>query len=157
MAKEKKKKEEKKDELEILLQRVQADFINYKNRVQSERSDFLKMAKKDLILEIIPVLDNFSRAFHNIPEEIEENDWVQGVNHIQKQIEEVLRSEGLEKININEAFDYEKHEAIGFEDSKDKKDGEIIRELECGYLLNGKIIRPAKVVIVRRQDSTNKK
>lgn len=144
----KKQEDEKRKELEETLKRVQADFINFRNRVEAEKKDFLTYASKDLILQLIPILDNFERAFSHIPNDLKDNEWVSGVKYIENQLKETLEKEGLKRIEtIGREFDYTYHEAVGFEESKEGKDGEITREHEAGYTLNGKIIKPAKVIV----------
>jgi len=150
----KKKQEEKteiskEEELTAMLQRVQADFVNYRNRTEAERGDLVKYACRDIVAKVLPALDNFHRAFKHVPKALEENDWVNGIKQIEKQLEEVLKAEGLEEIKtVGEEFNHELHEAIGFADGKGKS-GQIVQELEKGYLLKDKVIRPAKVLVKR--------
>jgi len=137
-------------EVKDLLQRVQADFVNYKRRQEEEREAYKIFAKENIILKILPVLDNLNRAFKHLPKELEKNDWVLGLVQIEKQFEEILEKEGVKKIETkNQIFDARFHEALLFEESKNRKSGEIIEELEPGYMLADKVIRPAKVVIAK--------
>lgn len=134
-------------ELEDLLKRVQAEYINYRKRTEEERVNLLKSASKSTILKILPVLDNLDRALKHTPKELDENDWVKGLIHIKSQMENILKEEGLEIIETKgRDFDHNLHEAISFA-SGEGKDGEVIEEYEKGYMLNGQVIRPAKVVV----------
>lgn len=148
-----KKTEEQKNkekELEDLLKRVQADYVNFRKRTDEEKKELLKYASKDTVLKVLPVLDNLDRALKHTPKELENNDWVKGFNHIESQFENILKEEGLEIIEtVGKDFDYNQHEAISFEENKEKKEGEILKEFERGYKLNGQVIRPAKVIVVK--------
>jgi len=142
-------------EIEETLKRVQADFINFRNRVETEKKEFFSFASKELILKIIPILDNFERAFSHTPKELKDNEWISGIKQIQNQIKETLEREGVEKIETTgKDFDYTYHEAVGSNEDKDKKDGEVLQEVEAGYTLNGKLIKPAKVIVntLRRKE-----
>ena len=101
------------DEMKNLLQRTQADFINYKRRTEEERFHFLKTAHSDILAQTLPVLDNFSRAAQHTPVEIAENNWVIGIQAIEKQLEQILEANGLTKIKtVGEDFNPNFHEAI---------------------------------------------
>lgn len=137
-------------ELEEMLKRVQADFINYKKRTEAEKDGMIKFAFANSLTKIIPVVDNFNRAFAHLPAEMEGNEWVLGIKQIEKQLEDILEQVGLKKIETKDViFDPAKHEAISFQENKKLEDGKILQELEIGYELDGKIIRPAKVIVVK--------
>lgn len=139
-------------ELENLCMRVQADFENYKKRSQKEKEDFSKYANADLILQILPIIDNFQLATKHLPAEIEENNWVKGVLQIEKQLEQVLVAEGVTAIEaIGNQFDPYLHEAIE-EVPSERPEGEIIEEVTRGYRLNDKIIRHAKVKVAKDKE-----
>jgi molecular chaperone GrpE len=159
----KKEKAEKKDyqkeyeEIKDLLQRTQADFVNFKRRNEEDRVNFIKLAGSDLIEQILPVMDNFALAAKHVPAEIEQNSWVVGIKAIEKQLEQVLLSNGLEKVEVvGQDFDPNIHEAIAEETDKDQKDGVVLREESSGYRLNGKLIRPAKVIVNKVHDGITK-
>ena len=135
-------------EIKELLQRTQADFMNYRRRVEEDKSNFIKLASGEVISQIVPVLDNFELAAKHVPENLEDNNWVLGIQAIEKQLEQVLLTNGLEKIvTIKQQFDPNLHEAISETTDKQIKDNEIISEEVAGYLLNGKLLRPAKVIV----------
>lgn len=136
-------------ELENVLKRVQADFENYKKRSQQEKESFAIYANTDLIIKILPVIDNFYLATKHLPKELENNNWAQGVLQIEKQLTQVLLSEGVEKIEVlGKKFDPYVHEAIEAIDSERPPD-EIIEEVQPGYKINEKILRHAKVKIAK--------
>lgn len=143
----------KNDELENLLKRVQADFENYRKRTQKDQEDYTKYAKADLILQILPVLDNFRLAIIHLPKELEQNAWVTGVRHIETQLEQILQGEGVQEIEtIGKQFDHKFHEAVE-EVESEKPPGEIVEEVTKGYLLLDKVIRHAKVKVAKEVKS----
>ena len=146
------KEKEKIQELEDLLKRVQADFLNYKKRADEGRINLIKSASRDTILKILPVLDNLERALKHLPKEMNDNEWISGLNHIKNQFENILKEEGLDIIETKgKEFDHHLHEAISFVSGKGN-DGEIAEEYERGYMLNGQVIRPAKVVVSKNNN-----
>jgi molecular chaperone GrpE len=144
-----KKEKQRVKELENLYMRIQADFENYKKRSQKEREDFSKYANTDLILQILPIIDNFQLATKHLPEDIADNNWVKGVLQIEKQLEQVLAAEGVTAIEaIGSQFDPYLHEAIE-EVPSERPGGEIIEEVTKGYRLNDRIIRHSKVKVAK--------
>lgn len=130
-------------ELEEGWKRTQADFENYKKRSEEQRGEVFNMMKADFLSKITPVLDNFRRAFEHAPDD----DFARGVKHIEKQLEDILTSEGLQKIpaNVGEKFDCNLHEAISCEENKKIPLDHIITETESGWMFDNKVIKPAKV------------
>ena len=130
-------------ELEDGWKRTQADFENYRKRTEAERGEILEMMKADFIAKITPVLDNFRRSFEHAPDD----DFARGVKQIEKQLEDILLSEGLQKIpaDAGTAFNPELHEAITHEPNKKIPLDHIITELESGWMFADHIIKPAKV------------
>lgn len=126
-------------------QRAQADFENYKKRAESEQNEVLALIKADFLAKITPVLDNFRRAFEHVSKD-DNTPVVQGLRQIEKQLEDILSQEGLEKIpaQAGAKFDPKFHEAISYEENHLPKDS-IISELESGWLFQDRIIKPAKV------------
>ena len=128
-------------------QRTQADFMNFKKQVADDRANSIKTANSDLIYQILPVLDNFKLAADHMPKELEENNWASGIKQVERQLESILQNEGLERIKtVDEQFDPNLHEALEHIES-DKLENEIVEEVLPGYILNGEVIRPAKVKV----------
>jgi molecular chaperone GrpE len=156
MAKEKKVKSEqpewqiKAEEYLVGWQRCQADFVNFKNRSEEERKAFIQFANTDLIMTILPVLDNFKRAAQHAPsvEDASVKNWTEGIKAIEKQFEAILAEIGVAQISANpgDAFDPNIHDAMVSETS-DLPEGTIISEIEPGYLLNNKVLRASKVSV----------
>lgn len=127
--------------------RAKADYVNLKKRVENDRSENIKYANKELILNLLPILDNFKSAYNTLPREMEDNDWARGIGYIKDQLEKFLKDYGVEKIKTRGImFDPEFHEAVEKVKSKEKK-GLIIEEILAGYRLNEKVIRPARVKV----------
>jgi molecular chaperone GrpE len=141
-------------ELENYAKRIQADFENLKKRTEVDRARYIGFANTDLILQILPIMDNFHLAVKHLPKDLEENSWVAGIRHIENQLEQVLASEGVTKINtIGKQFDTNLHEATGEAESK-KPPGTILEETRAGYQLNDKVIRHSRVVVAGKQQQT---
>lgn len=139
--------EQKIADLTLGWQRTQADFNNYKRQTELDRQRLIKSANTELILDILPVLDNFQLAAKHVPAELENNNWAQGVGQIEKQLEMILTNTGLERIEtIGQQFDHNLHEAIESVTS-DQPENQIVEEVQSGYKLNGEIVRPAKVKV----------
>lgn len=141
--------------------RAAADFANYK-KAETERAGMLvSYAKEDIFLAILPVLDSIDLA--NKHSDILQNlgvlevaDWLGGFNQIKKQIEEFLKKEGIEEIKtLGQKFDPNTMEAVAEAESSDigttegGDEGTIVEELQKGYIMNNKVIRPAKVKITK--------
>ena len=99
-----------------LLQRTQADFIGYKRRVEREREERAKFAKADLILKLLPILDDFERGEQSMPDEISESDWIRGIELIRKNLTAILDNEGMRRIDAQDKeFNPWEHEAVSYE------------------------------------------
>jgi molecular chaperone GrpE len=137
-------KDRKIKDLTDSLQRLQAEFENYKKRVDKEKCEFAGFANKDTIIRLLPVIDSFELALQNTANAQE---FVKGVKLIFAQLYSVLESLGLKKINaLGERFDPYKHEVL-LQEKSQKEPDVVIEELQKGYLLGDKVIRHAKVKI----------
>ncbi len=133
-------------ELTASLQRLQADFINFKTRSEKERGETLRLGREMAVSELLPVFDNLERAFAHTPEELKENTWVKGVNALEKQLLDVLSNLGLQKIGtIGKPFDPRLMEAVSVEDGPGEE--VVVEEIQAGYMLGDKVLRPALVKV----------
>ncbi|MCI5998053.1 MAG: nucleotide exchange factor GrpE [Peptoniphilaceae bacterium] len=133
------------EELRNQLIRLQADFVNYKNRVEREKSNSIILANENLILKLLPVLDNFNRAFNHLNVQ-DEN--IKGFSMIKEQLESVLKTELLEEISSDgEVFDPNLHNAIMTESREGVDSGIILETFEKGYKIKEKVIRPSMVKV----------
>jgi molecular chaperone GrpE len=141
------------EECRDLLQSLQADFINYKRRVEREREEQTKSANRELILKLLPVLDDFARALGTVPQEMADADWVQGMALIERKLMAILEEEGLERIDAEgKEFDPWEHEAVFCEQSSDHDQGTVKAVFRDGYKLHDRVIRPAQVVVSKRSE-----
>lgn len=128
-------------------QSLQAEFENYKKRVEQEKEEFNKYAKAKIIEELLPTLDSFELALKNNTSN--KDNLCKGVEMIYAQLFSILEKEGLKPIvAIGNKLDPYKHEVLMKEDSKEAEDT-ILEELQKGYTLNDKIIRPTKVKVAK--------
>lgn len=134
-------------ELTEHLQRLQAEFENYKKRAESERSEVMNLAKLSVLTELLPALDNFDRAATHLPPELEDNAWAKGMSYVGSQLEQILDGIGVRKFSAKgEAFDHNRHEAMEYVEGAGPPDM-IVEELTPGYEINGKVVRPATVKV----------
>lgn len=129
----------KKDEYLEQLQRLQAEFENFRKRTEKERQAIFLNANEDLIVKLLGVLDNFELALKHVDDE--------GIKMIYSELYSILENEGLKPIKAEGKFDPRVHEALIQEDGEE--DEKIIEELQKGYMLNDKVIRHSKVKITK--------
>ncbi len=140
--------EEKKKAEEYLAswQRAQADFINYKRRTEQERQGLNSFANANLILNLLPVLDDLERALNAVPPaKSAKHSWIDGIRLVERKFQTILNGQGVTPVKaLGEAFDPNFHEAL----RQDKgKEGIVIEEFQKGYMLGDRVLRPAKVVV----------
>ena len=142
-----KPKDGKEDELTEMLQRVQADFENYKKRVEREKAEFSKFACDSLISEILTVLDNFELALAN---KDKPEDFVKGVDLIYSEFFSILENKGLQKIeSLGKEFNPNFHEALMQDKKEGTKPGMVIEEFQKGYMIGDRVLRFSKVKVSR--------
>ena len=133
--------------------RAEADFENYRKRVEQERAESAKFASMSLILNILPVLDDLERAFKSIPEKLAHLTWTDGIRLIHRKLQATLEAQGVTEIKaLGETFDPSVHEAVG---QTAGEEGKVVEEAQKGYKLHGRVIRPS-FVIVGNGDGTAK-
>ena len=136
---------EKAEEYLANWQRTQADFINYKRRNEQEGEESRKFVNSVLILSMLPVLDDFERALDSIDNNANQSEWIDGIRLIERKLRASLEAQGLTPIEAKgEAFDPHLHEAIR---QSDGQDGIVLEEVQKGYRLYDRILRPAMVVV----------
>ncbi|MFC1789610.1 nucleotide exchange factor GrpE [Patescibacteria group bacterium] len=131
-------------------QRERADFLNYKKEEMERIGELINYAKEELILKFLPVMDNFEIVGNNFSENLKKDEHIKGLLQIKNQLQNFLKNLGVEEIkSIGEKFDPKLHEVIGEIESKDKKQDTIVEEIQKGYTINGRLLRPAKVKVVK--------
>ena len=126
-------------------QRTAADFSNYKRRTDEERAAVGLMANAILIGRILGVLDDFDRALESVPEDVHEG-WLDGIRLVERKLQALLEAEGVKPIEaIGQPFDPNLHEAVVHEDTTEYPDNTVIGEVQRGYLLHERVLRPSLV------------
>jgi len=135
-------------------QRAQADFINYKRRSEQEMAEVSQFANTTLMLSLLPILDDLERALTSTPPQMAKLDWVDGIRLIERKLRASLEAQGLSQIRaLGKPFDPNFHEAV----RQDKgKDGIVIEELQKGYMLHDRVIRPTMVVVGTGEEDEEK-
>jgi molecular chaperone GrpE len=140
------------DENLAALQRMAADFSNYRKRNDAERVEFAKFAKADLIAKLIDILDAYDRALATIPEELKTSAWVEGMWLIERKLRQILEAEGLQAIDsLGKPFDPYQHDAVAHIES-DEPEGTVIKEHQKAYRLHDRVIRPAMVTVAKKRE-----
>lgn len=131
-------------------QRTQAEFINFRKRLERDRqAEYLAM-KAEMIKKFLPVLDDLERALQNPPQENDLQAWVQGVELIMRKMQAILTAEGVERIEAEgQMFDPNLHEAVSHEPVDGRESGVVIGVVQQGYRLGERIIRPALVRVAQ--------
>ena len=131
-------------------QRARAEFANYKKRNEQERQDLFKLANATLITRLLPIFDDFERAFQTLPRSLLSFTWIDGVALIYRRLQAILEAEGLTLIETEgQGFDPLLHEAVISEESAEHEEGQIIGEVQKGYQLGDRILRPALVRVAK--------
>ncbi|OGN94539.1 MAG: nucleotide exchange factor GrpE [Chloroflexi bacterium RBG_13_50_10] len=132
-------------------QRSQADLQNYARRAEQEKSETVEFANRTLILDLLPILDDFERALASLSVELEGQNWTDGIELIYNKLKTVLEAQGLAEIKAKgECFDPYFHEAAG---QVDGEEGIIVDELRKGYQFKGKLLRPSMVMVGKAKDN----
>jgi molecular chaperone GrpE len=137
--------------------RAQADYANLKRETEKERIEISKFANERLLSSILPAIDKYELALSHEPDLKEIADehaariktWITGLKAVRALLETAFRSIGLEQVKTEGMFDPSIHEAVGEEPSEEVTEGNIIRVNQSGWSLNGKLLRPAKVIIAK--------
>ncbi len=152
-----KEKAKLKDEYYERVLRVQAEFENYKKRLDKDKTEFLNFANQALIYELLNIIDNFERAVDAADKTDDHKLLHQGVEMILKDLHDLLKEKGLAKIeSVGKPFDPTKHDAISQVESDEHPDHTVVEELQTGYTINGRLLRPAKVKVSIKPKEENK-
>lgn len=149
MAKSKKQVEleQKLGEITEDLQRIQADFVNYKRRAEEDQRRAVAIGREGAIIALLPTIDNLERAILHVPDDLAEHTFIVGLQTVAKQLERDLKDMGVERIEtVGLEFNPEYMEAIHMEDGDGEKEI-VTEEIQGGYTLNGNVIRHAMVKV----------
>jgi len=136
-------------ELTADLQRIQADFINYKRRSEEEMDQRVGLGQQMTIAVVLPTLDNLERAIMNLPKDLKENAWAQGVSKSMQQLKIDMQKLGVEKVKtVGETFNPEFMEAVSVEGEGENE--VVSEEIQSGYTINNELLRHAVVKVERK-------
>ena len=144
------------DQFRQMLQRVQADFTNYRRRSEEEKEQHQKYANSRLVLRLLPVLDDLDLAIDHASKSGADPSWLDGIKLIQRKLASLVESESVTKIEVEgRPFDPLEHEAMSFQESETHQDGQILTVVRDGYKLHDRVIRPALVILARNLGATD--
>lgn len=130
-------------------QRAVADYQNLQKEVARQRGEWAAMGETQIISEMLPVYDNFKKAFAAAHTE---DNWAKGIGFIMKQMSDVLKNHGIEEIpTVGESFNAARHESVG-EEISEQPEHSILREVDGGYTMRGKVLKVAKVILAAKKD-----
>ena len=143
--------EREKDQFRSMALRYRADLENYKKRATQELADTRERANAQLLLKLVGVADDFTRAVNFLPEDAVDVSWYEGVQLVQRSLENMLQSEGLSRIEaaIGQPFDVSQHEAVFFEPTDEVSEGAVVRIIRDGYRLHSRVLRAAQVSVAQ--------
>jgi len=131
--------------------RVLADFDNFRKRQREEVTRRISVAREDLLLKLLPIVDNFGRALQSAEQQHSYESMVEGVSLTLRQILDLLSQEGVQPVEaVGQEFNPELHEAVMRVETDEYPEGTVIEELERGYTLDGRILRPSRVSVAVR-------
>lgn len=133
--------------------RAQASFANFRKRTEAEQAQWRSAANAQLLSRLLPVLDDFKRAFEAIPEEDQDSPWLSGIRLVQRKVAAILESENVAPIVVepHDTFDPNFHEAVLYQEVPGFDEGEVVAEVETGYILGNRVLRPTVVVVAKGQ------
>jgi molecular chaperone GrpE len=132
-------------------QRARAEFANYKKRIEKEQEDMIKSANGAFIAKLLPVMDDFERAFQTLPLDLMGMTWLGGIALIQRKLQVLLEQEGVTIIESEgQMFDPTLHQAVTHEESEEHEEGQIMGEVQKGYKIDDKVLRPSLVRVARK-------
>lgn len=138
---------EERDRYEQGWKRALADYQNLKRETERSQKEFAQWSTKELLLDLLAPADHFDEAFTHIPEGTS-GGWVDGFKHIRRELEEILKRHGVEGFAVaGEVFDPTIHEAVEHQYAQDQPEQSIAKVVAKGYRINGKLLRPAKVIV----------
>lgn len=131
-------------------QRAQAEFSNYKKRQEAERAQMAQFASMGLLRKLLPVVDDFERAIATLPDNLSRLSWCEGILLIKHKLDAILESEGVKPIETaGKSFDPLYHEAVTYEEAPGYEEGQIISEVQRGYMMGERVLRPAMVRVAK--------
>ncbi len=152
LEKSEKEKTDQVAELTADLQRVRADFENYRKRTEAEINNARQSGSDAMVLKLLPVIDTLERAIGHLPEDIAKHNWVKGVAGVAKNLDKTLASLDIKRIAVKpgQDFDPELHYAVQIDEESTGEKEVIAEELQAGYVRSGVVLRHAMVKVTRK-------
>ena len=149
--------ERERDQFKAMALRYKADLDNYKKRAAQEMEESRDRISAQLLLKLVTVADDFSRAVNHLPEDSVDPSWFEGIQLVLRSMEGVLHSEGLSRIEaaIGQPFDVYEHEAVFFEPTNEVEEGAVVRVIRDGYKLRNRVLRAAQVSVAQALPETD--
>ena len=143
--------ERERDQFRAMALRYKADLDNYKKRAAQEMEESRDRISAQLLLKLVTVADDFSRAVNHLPEDSIDPSWFEGIQLVLRSMENVLHSEGLSRVEaaIGQPFDVYEHEAVFFEPTNEVEEGAVVRIVRDGYKLRNRVLRAAQVSVAQ--------
>ena len=137
-----------KEQFRAMAQRAQADLVNYRRRAEDERRYLRRSANSEMLLKVISIVDDLERAMALVPGDAVAPGWLEGLQLIQRNLENLLTSEGVTGIEAEgKPFEPWEHEAVLYEESSTAKEGVVVSVVRKGYKLHDRVLRPAQVAV----------
>ncbi|MFH0853468.1 MAG: nucleotide exchange factor GrpE [bacterium] len=134
--------------------RAKADYLNLKKQSDKEKQELVGLASAAVIMELLPYKTSLDRAWRNLPEDLKDNNWITGLEQVNKQFNNILETMGITQFNPEgEQFNPEEHEAVKKVAQIGVKENSIIKVTEPGYKIRGKVIRPALVEVAVKSEN----
>jgi molecular chaperone GrpE len=154
--------QEEKDEFKDKYLRALANYENLRKRAIQERQKAYDSAQEELFRKILPILDDFKRAFESFKDSEKHKDdyksFYEGIRLVSSNFENLLKIHNIEPFeSLGEKFDPSKHEAIHVIEQKEEDEGKILEETESGYKIKDKVLRPAKVIVAKKIETNQEK
>ena len=132
-------------------QRSAADFQNYRRRMDQQREEEAALANEVLLLKLLTIADDLDRAIEHVPADLQHSPWVEGIGAIDRKLRAILESEGVSTAEPAEGkpFDPREHDAIAYEESEEMPEGTVLRELQRGYRIRDRVLRPSLVSVAK--------
>ncbi len=143
-----------KERFHAMAQRAQADLINYRRRSLEEQTELRNTVISGLLMKMLSISDDLKRAFSVVPSDIESKDWIDGLRLVQRNMDSLLESEGIVKIEAEgQVFQPQEHEAVFHEEVVGMEEGMIVKVIRDGYKRHDKVLRPAQVSVSKTVES----
>lgn len=142
---------DERDQFRDQLLRTMAEFQNYRRRQEEQRGELERFATERFVKQLLPVLDNFERALASFDEGGNEGAMREGLRAVDRQLRQVLEGQNVSRIpSVGETFDPDIHEALAIAQTDEHEDNTVIDEIEAGYKMGERVIRPARVRVSKR-------